>query len=238
MSYTPLLKVMRGRPAIIEVGDETRQAVDVVKGFIWDLFFGDTILLMIVYSDENIDKPKDLIAAEAADYQKKLLAMQAQQQAQPGVQLPPIPPPISVYPHREWHFKWVLVSNVISVQTDGHVRINMATRQLSRPKVDALYTDGKPHWEVLNNHISKAIVTKLAELGLKGDFDGVYRNEKNEIVPFAQAALEVVQPVSLSPIPVSPQVAQAAQPAAPQPSANVVPMHAPVATPSGVPAGV
>lgn len=235
-NYTPLLKVMRGRPAMIEVGDETRQAVDVVKGFVWDVYFDNTILLMIIFSDENIEKPKEVIAAEGEQYKQQLAQQSARSQANPGVAQPAIHPPISVVPHREWHFKWILVSNVIAVQTDGHVRINMGSRQLSKPKLDPLYNDGLPGWEILNNHISKAIVSKLKEIGLEGEFPGVYRTATNEIVPMDKAPFTVTVPASPAQIPVSPQAMQAAQ-QPPLPSSNVVPLNAPVAAP-GVPAGV
>jgi hypothetical protein len=235
-NYTPLLKVMRGRPAMLEVGHESRQAVEVVKGFIWDLYYENTILLMIIFSDENIEKPKDVIAAEGEVYKRLLAEQAARIAANPGVAQPAIQPPISVVPHREWHFKWILIDNVIAVQTDGHVRINMGSRQLSKPKLDPLYNDGRPQWEILNNHISKAIVSKLKEIGLEGDFPGVYRNENNEPVTVDKAAFSVAAPVNAAPIPLSPQALQAAQ----QPSPNVVPMNAPVAPVAapGVPAGV
>jgi hypothetical protein len=240
-NYTPLLKVMRGRPAMVEVGDETRQGVDVVKGFIWDVYYDNTILLMIIFSDENIEKPREVIDAEAAHYKQQLAQQAARIAANPGQPVPQIAPPLPVVPHREWHFKWILVENVIAVQTDGHVRINMGSRQLSKPKLDPLYNDGITHWEILNNNISKAIVSKLKEIGLEGEFPGVYRNAQNEIVPLEKAAFSVVVPASSVQIPITPQAMAAAHTQQPSPpSPNVVSINAPVAPVAapGVPAGV
>lgn len=219
--YVPLLKLLRGRPAMMEVGDSRRQSVEVVTGFIWDLFFDDGVTLVIVFKDDNIQKPAEQIKAEGEAYKAAIEAAKA------AGQTLAIPAPVPVQVVRSWDFRWVITDNIIAVRTDGQVCINFATRSFTKLPLDPLYSDApKKHWHVLNNNVSKHIVQKLRELGLESGFEGIYRDEKNETVPLQKAEFTVqvvpnpapIPPIAMPPAPVNPvaqnPVQQAAIPAA------------------------
>lgn len=150
MSYVPLLKLLRGRPAMLEVGDTRRQAVEVVTGHIWDVFFDDSILLVVIFKDENIQKPAETIKAEGEAYKAQL------EQARAAGQQIQLTPPTPVWPQRVWDFKWVLTSNIIAVRTDGQVQINFGTRDFRALALEPLFSDApKKFWHILNNNLSK-----------------------------------------------------------------------------------
>lgn len=240
--YTPLLKHLRGHPVMIEVGDETRQAVEVVIGHVWDLFFDDTILLVIVRQDENIEKPEELKIKENADYNAQMAAYQQQKQANPNLPMPKLTAPVPVWVGQEWHLKWVLAKNIIAVKSDGQAHIHWGLRQLTRPKLVPLFDDKRPHWNILNNNLSKRIVQKLVDLklvemndpkdfskGLKdGRFAGIYRNADNDVVTLEEAAFQVAQAAAPTQIAIP-----AIPPAAPAAPVQQVPVAAAVATPTG-----
>ena len=188
--YAPLFKKLCGKPMMVEVADPARQAVDVIKGFFWDLFFDDTVALFVTFVDENVAKSPDLIKQEGEEYKNKIAALQL------NPNLPKPTPPTPVQVEREFRLRWVRVANIIMVETDAHVKINRDTRQMTKPKTDPLYTDGKNMWHMLNNHVSRQIAMKLGEMGLTG-YPGVYRNEQNEIVTRDQA---VFAPPSAAPV--------------------------------------
>ena len=54
--YLPLIKALRGQGAMLEVGDMTRQSIEVVHGMIWDVFFQDSLLLLIIYKTKPSSK--------------------------------------------------------------------------------------------------------------------------------------------------------------------------------------
>jgi hypothetical protein len=179
--YIPLLKKLCGRPVMVEIADPSRQAVEVLKGHFWDLFFEDTLALFIVFDDENVSKSSEVQKQEAEDYKNKIAALAL------NPNLPKPTPTVPVFVVREFHLKWVRTANIIMVKSDAHVRINCNTRQMTRPKLDPLYTDNQPQWHVLNNAVSRQVYAKLEELGVKSAFEGIYRNEQNEPITKAQA---------------------------------------------------
>ena len=90
MQYLPLIKALRGQGAMLEVGDMTRQSIEVVHGMIWDVFFQDSLLLLIIYKDEAVE--------------------QARPEPPPGQ---PVPPK-TFRTVREFTFKWIRVANVVA----------------------------------------------------------------------------------------------------------------------------
>lgn len=173
MQYKSLIKALRGKPAMLEVGDVTRQAVEVVRGFIWDTFFDDALVLVIVFRDETVqrfgpdNKPAVVDGKTVMDR------------------------------FREFDFKWVRLANVITVESDTTVKINIGERKLIRSKPDALYSDGMTGWPVLNNALSRRIVKELEDLGLNPEFRGIYRNDANDPILEADALTAATPPVMI-----------------------------------------
>jgi len=180
--YVEILRTLRGRPAMLEVGDRSRQAVEVVTGFVWDLFFADEVLLMITFRDSNEVKKAPPPQAPA-----------------PGQPVPPVAPP-EIEPVREFYFKWIRTANIIALETDANVKINMKLREFKKLETEPLYTDGLASWNVLNNALSRHILNKLRELGIDGEFTGVFRSSAGQTLT-PEEAFPVAAPAS-EPVPV------------------------------------
>jgi hypothetical protein len=188
MEYLPLLKTLRGRAAILEIGDVTRPAIEVVSGMIWDVFFEDKLLLLITVKDTQAEK---------------IMPTQP-----PGI--PPKPKEFETV--REFNFKWIRVANIISVVTEANISINRQTRTLKPSKNEPLYTDEQPQWSVLNNNICRLIFTRLRELKLDSAFGGCFRNESNDAIAFEEAfpaPAAVAAPSQTTAQPVQPAAAPA-----------------------------
>ncbi len=176
MQYLPLIKALRGQGAMLEVGDMTRQSIEVVHGMIWDVFFQDSLLLLIIYKDEAVE--------------------QARPEPPPGQ---PVPPK-TFRTVREFTFKWIRVANVVAVVSDADILLERETRTLLKSQHAPLYTDSdlfpknSTGWHVVNNGICRKIVNKLRGLGLEGTFPGAFRNDQNESITFAEAFAPPVVP--------------------------------------------
>jgi hypothetical protein len=213
MQYAPLLKLLRGRPVKLEIGDPSRQAVDSATGVVWELFFGDSLLLLVVPTEQPLPKPAEVFKAEQDKYKAAVTA----QQGDPNAVKLEIPNPN--YACVEWQFRWIRTANIIMVYSDAQAMINMNLRQFSKPKIEPLYRDKGAYWHMLNNMVSKQIAAKLKELGLQSDFDGVYRDGENNPVPSAKAELPQ------APVPAAAQTVNAVL-IPPAPGATPVPLHA------------
>jgi hypothetical protein len=184
----------------MEIGDPSRQAVDSVTGLLWDLVYDNTLTIVVVPSDVQLPKPPDIFEKEQAAYKAAIVA----QQGNPNAVKLDVPVPY--YVGRDFIFRWILTHNIIMIASDVHARINVNTRQFSRPKSDPFYRDAHPQWHQLNNLVSMQVRAKLKELGIPSTFDGVCCNENNEPVassaaeyPGAQAAAAVTAPATLIP---------------------------------------
>lgn len=194
MQYLPVIKALRGQAAALEIGDVSRPAVEAVTGIIWDVFYNDTILLLVMFTDRSVEKPQPPPAKD-----------------QPT-------PPKSYETVREFQFKWIRVANILSVVTDANVMVNRQQRQLKRVKNEPLYTDELEHWQKLNNHICRHVINRLKDMKLEGEFGGAFRNAQNDPITFAEAFEPPTTGVSLGPVvPIPP----AAPEAVPAPSTGV-----------------
>lgn len=180
--YMPVLKAIRGCPVTLEVGEQTRPAVELVKGIVWDLFQNDELLLVIVNSDVHDRKPDDVLAAEAEIYKNANAAAQAA-----GAAGRPVTPPTPSYLIRTWQFKWILTRNVIAVQQETMIAVNHDLRKIINAKHEPLYNDGKPQWHLINNYIANQINEKLKALGFAGTFTGPMRTPENTPIEFEKA---------------------------------------------------
>jgi hypothetical protein len=192
MQYLPVIKALRGQAVALEIGDATRQAVEVASGIAWDLFFNDSILLLITFEDRSVEK-----------------------------KVPPPPagtpiPPKEFESVREFYFKWIRVANIISVKTDACIVLNRSKRELKRTKDEPVYTDEQDHWQVLNNNVCRYILGKLKDLKLEGEFQGAFRNAQNDPITFADA----FTPPATQATAVAPATPAPAQPAAVLPVAS------------------
>ena len=161
--YLELIKALRGHAAVIEIGDLTRPAVEVVRGMIWDVFFGDKLVLLITFTDTAVEKPQAATPLGTPVKAKEFETV------------------------REFNFKWVRTANIISVMTDANITINRQTRTLKPTKNEPLYTDEQAKWHVLNNNICRLVIARLRELGLSSTFGGAFRNDTNDAITFEEA---------------------------------------------------
>ena len=189
MEYLPLLKTLRGHAAMLEVGDATRPSVEVLRGIVWDVFFENKILLMIVFEDRSVEKAGAPTPAGSPPKAKEFETV------------------------REFNFKWIRVGNIITVLTDAAVTVNRNQRTMKKAKTEPLYTDEPPQWSVINNHLCRQIIGQLRALGLTCEFTGGFKNETPDAITFEEAFAPPPQPAAAQPAPAVSQTPVA--PAAP-----------------------
>lgn len=209
MSFAPVLQQLRGRPVFIEVGHPGRQAPQQLSGHVWGLFFSNphpadplqkgepTVLLLITFNDTRENKPIGVITAEHAEHARRSkerddAAKAATAAGQPLTNIPPPPAiPDTQYVFREWELNWVNISQIISVKSDAHARLNLSTGGFSRPKLMPLFGAPvyAPGFHLINNALSRQILVKLEEMGFTtgADHTGIFVDAAVNRVPFEKA---------------------------------------------------
>jgi hypothetical protein len=173
MKYLSVIKALRGRAVMLEVGDVARQAVEVVRGFIWDVFYDNEITLVITFKNENVlklDKDGKPAVADGKQVYEQFY---------------------------EYYFKWIRTESILTIESDANIKINANERQLIKLKAQALYTDNLPGWPALNNALSKRIARAIDDLGLDAEFKGIYRNEDNMPIPEPELLTPSAPPVMI-----------------------------------------